>query len=197
MGNPLTNRREDGTLTPRVISREDETLTPGECSKDGLSTPGGHLHTEDGESTPQGHSHTEDGKSTPQGSHEREMMKLTNLYLVRMLDAYVECALWSSTTCDEDGNNPESMDHYHKADIATECLNEMREDVNAFANDNVADLAGIDAGQAGHDFWLTRNGHGAGFWDRGLGDKGDRLTDACRPYGSVDLYVGDDGLVYC
>ena len=20
--------------------------------------------------------------------------------------------------------------------------------------------------QAGHDFWLTRNGHGAGFWDR-------------------------------
>lgn len=21
--------------------------------------------------------------------------------------------------------------------------------------------------QAGHDFWLTRNGHGAGFWDRG------------------------------
>ena len=26
-----------------------------------------------------------------------------------------------------------------------------------------------DEAQAGHDFWLTRNGHGVGFWDRGLG----------------------------
>lgn len=25
---------------------------------------------------------------------------------------------------------------------------------------------GYDAAQAGHDFWLTRNGHGTGFWDR-------------------------------
>lgn len=40
--------------------------------------------------------------------------------------------------------------------------------------------------RAGHDFYLTRNGHGAGFWD---GDyekaKGQRLTDACRPYGET------------
>ena len=30
---------------------------------------------------------------------------------------------------------------------------------------------------AGHDFFLTQAGHGAGFWDRGLGVLGDRLTD--------------------
>jgi len=29
---------------------------------------------------------------------------------------------------------------------------------------------------AGHDYWLTRNGHGAGYWDRNLGKVGDELT---------------------
>lgn len=50
--------------------------------------------------------------------------------------------------------------------------------------------------RAGHDFWLTRCGHGAGFWDRGLGDIGCKLTEAASVYGSVDLYIGDDGLIY-
>jgi hypothetical protein len=49
----------------------------------------------------------------------------------------------------------------------------------------------------GHDFWLTRNGHGAGFWD---GDwpkeAGDRLTKACEEFGEFDLYIGDDGMIY-
>jgi hypothetical protein len=50
--------------------------------------------------------------------------------------------------------------------------------------------------QIGHDFWLTRNRHGAGFWDRGLGDLGDKLTAAAHTYGESNLYVGDDGQVY-
>ncbi|AVD99834.1 hypothetical protein SEA_FLAPPER_91 [Gordonia phage Flapper] len=35
----------------------------------------------------------------------------------------------------------------------------------------------------GHDFLLTRDGHGAGFWDRGLGDLGDYLTTIAKGYG--------------
>jgi hypothetical protein len=51
--------------------------------------------------------------------------------------------------------------------------------------------------QAGHDFWLTRNHHGAGFWDRGLGRmRGDRLTNLAHAYSETDLYLGDDGLLY-
>lgn len=46
--------------------------------------------------------------------------------------------------------------------------------------------------QCGHDFALTRNGHGAGFWDRGYGDVGDRLTDAARAYGEHSVLT-DDG----
>ena len=33
-------------------------------------------------------------------------------------------------------------------------------------------------------------GHGAGFWDRGLGEVGDKLTALCRPYG--EAYVSFD-----
>lgn len=45
---------------------------------------------------------------------------------------------------------------------------------------------------AGHDFALTRNGHGTGFWDRGLGEMGDMLTEACEPYGEHRVIIDDD-----
>lgn len=61
--------------------------------------------------------------------------------------------------------------------------------------------------QAGHDFWLTRNGHGAGFWDRGLdsqiedeqGDMwnlGDALTSASKMFGEIHVFQHTDELVY-
>jgi hypothetical protein len=60
--------------------------------------------------------------------------------------------------------------------------------------DHTDDGYGLQA--AGHDFWLTRNRHGAGFWDRGLGAVGDKLADAARAWSSQYVYRGDDGLVY-
>lgn len=102
--------------------------------------------------------------------------------------AYIECALWSSTEISEDGDMGEPLDaNYFIEDIALKTLREMVADCRAFQKDNAADLAGLDASQCGHDFWLTRNGHGAGFWDRGLGALGERLSQASKPYGSVDL----------
>ena len=52
-----------------------------------------------------------------------------------------------------------------------------------------------DLEQHGHDFALTRNGHGAGYWDRGLGKVGDKLSKAADSYGDCDLYA-HDGKVY-
>jgi hypothetical protein len=50
---------------------------------------------------------------------------------------------------------------------------------------------------AGHDFWLTRNGHGAGFWDGDLPDAlGDKLADEAHAYGVQSPYEGDDHLLY-
>lgn len=73
--------------------------------------------------------------------------------------------------------------------------------------DKVAEYApDYEDEQMGRDFWLTRNGHGAGFWDRKQldvtpnGDKqtlGDALTSVAQRFPECGLYEGDDGLVYC
>lgn len=48
----------------------------------------------------------------------------------------------------------------------------------------------------GANFHLTRSGHGAGYWDRGAGELGDRLTSLCDGYRGLELYLGDDGRTY-
>jgi len=118
--------------------------------------------------------------------------------LPAMTEGYIESALWSSLDYGPDENaEPRPMDdNYGPDDLAPDTRAGMVADCLAFWTANSEDLATMDAGQAGHDLWLTRNGHGAGFWDRGLGDLGDRLTDAAHVYGVVDLYVGDDGKVH-
>ena len=60
----------------------------------------------------------------------------------------------------------------------------------------ILDRGTADAARTFNSLGLTRNRHGAGFWDRGHGDKGKRLTDAAHAYGSSDAYLGDDGLLY-
>jgi len=57
----------------------------------------------------------------------------------------------------------------------------------------------VDTGRemaAGRDYWFTRNHHGVGFWDRGLGEIGDKLTEKAHNDPSVDLYRGDDEQIY-
>jgi len=53
--------------------------------------------------------------------------------------------------------------------------------------------------QAGHDFWLTRNGHGAGFWDRSddtyFGYQ-DFFTKISKAHGEIHLLLGDDGFAH-
>jgi len=106
---------------------------------------------------------------------------------------YIVTALWSST---DDNGIPLDTD-YSTQDISTECLEQMKADCAKFQADNWNDIVD-DPGRAGHDFWLTRNGHGAGFWDGDWPKEvGERLTKASKAYGEVDLYVGDDGLIYC
>ena len=102
------------------------------------------------------------------------------------------CALWSST--DEKG---EPLDDYCGIDdFATEALETIISECSDFQQRNISALAAVDPESAGHDFWLTRNRHGAGFWDRGWGEVGNELTRAAHAYGECDLYIGDDGQVY-
>lgn len=116
----------------------------------------------------------------------------TPIELRLVLQAYVACALWSST--DNDGSPMD--DQYDETDLSAETLHAMETSCEGFlemAKDYLTD-DWFDS-QVGHDFWLTRNGHGAGFWDRGL-PNGDKLTEIAKTFGSSDLYVGDDGKIH-
>lgn len=111
-----------------------------------------------------------------------------------ILEAYLQCALWSCTTEDDACLG----DRYEIHNIAPESAEKARADVAVFLCKNVADLlaSGLDEGEIGHNLWLTRNGHGTGFWDMDLGATGDTLSDACRALPEVCLYVGDDGRLH-
>lgn len=106
--------------------------------------------------------------------------------------AYIDCALWSS--CD-DSDTPLDR-NYSEFDFEESCILKMVEDCKAFQLEH-GELLDDDLERARHDFWLTRNGHGAGFWDGDWPDPAATvLTDSAHAYGSFDLYVGDDGRVY-
>lgn len=111
-----------------------------------------------------------------------------------IVDHYLVAGLWSTAMPDFTGYMGNGMmDDWYDVD---DCVN--RDDAYAecesFVRYNADDLAfimrehGATAAQIGHDFLLTRDGHGAGFWDRGYGAAGDRLTEACRPYGDSEFY---------
>ena len=110
---------------------------------------------------------------------------------------YLETALWSSTDeSREDGGDP--MDaNYSIEDIDADTVAAAQADCDRFC-----ELAGEllnesnDPEAGAHDFWLTRNGHGAGFWDGDWPAGGDLLTSISKGFGEAYLYVGDDGKIY-
>jgi hypothetical protein len=113
---------------------------------------------------------------------------------------YIRAALWSTNDeSDESGGVPLD-DNYGPSDLTHEAIDRMVQDCRNFqkANAKALSMAGDDS-QNGHDFWLTRNRHGTGFWDRGYGsdefDAGEALTNAAHAYGDANLYVSG-GKIY-
>jgi hypothetical protein len=113
--------------------------------------------------------------------------------------AYVETALW---TIDPNPGAGEWSQHddmtVENIDPAT--LSRMMADCQDFQECETAHghkTIEQDLGRAGHDFFLTRNHHGAGFWDGDWEEsEGKRLTALAHTYGETYLYIGDDGKIY-
>jgi hypothetical protein len=111
--------------------------------------------------------------------------------------AYVEALLWSETN-DQSESGDDNFQDYTWEDLSPDTQAEILEDCQSF-QEEAADWLEADGqgdGDDGHNFCLTRNGHGAGFWDGDYPLHGDELTAACRPYGAMYLYLGDDGILY-
>lgn len=110
----------------------------------------------------------------------------------KFLASYIETAFWSST--DENGTALDSLD----AELSAEARERMQRDCAQFSQ-RITGLIDPFTSEypIAHDFWLTRNRHGAGFWDGDYPKElGKQLTDIAHGFGECDLYIGDDGLLY-
>lgn len=122
---------------------------------------------------------------------------------------FIEALLWANAV----DSNGESVEGAHQdyapvslTDFAVDAQTTINAEVWAFISSNVADFdefvqrvvslndcsESAAAADFGHNFLLTRSGHGAGYWDRGLGDLGDRLTANAKPYGPIYAIVDPD-----
>jgi len=130
--------------------------------------------------------------------------------------AYIEAAFFTEEerlTEDYNANMSNSADHVNSVafpDLDPDTLAVMIADCAKFQADNAATLVAaygqeidehvnrdMDEKSASHDFWLTRNGHGAGFWDGDWPEPyATQLDEAAKAFGECSLYVGDDQLIY-
>lgn len=116
-------------------------------------------------------------------THHQKTMAATDI-----VSAYLETCAWA-----ESGSSECSLGKY-SPEFSSAAIAYALERCRSFLHDN-PDVEGLDPGQVGHDLWLTSQGHGAGFWDRGLGERGRRLT-ARAHLEAADVYIGDDGLAH-
>lgn len=106
---------------------------------------------------------------------------------------YIEALFFADTATNSDG---ETVENLAGLELSIPAMEECRQECVQFL-----DLAGskvmlaiagsddYDHAQAGRDFWFSRQGHGAGFWDRGLGMVGDDLHNVAEHFGEKHLYI--------
>lgn len=120
------------------------------------------------------------------------MQELTKHYFIT--------AMWSSldTSGQETDNDDTHLDeNYCLDDIAPITIDRANKDIGKFLEQASHLIDDLDLNQVMHDFWLTRNGHGVGFWDGDYEEKaGEELTNICEKFGEIDLYSGDNGKLY-
>ena len=109
---------------------------------------------------------------------------------------YVVAMFWTECNVDNHDNLAEAT----FSDLSHVTLVAIMHDCDEWQKANAALLEeayarGYDEEQAGHDYWLTRNGHGAGFWDRRelecQSEEFERFTDIM-----VDAYKSGDSALW-
>ena len=114
-------------------------------------------------------------------------------YAEDMLPHYLECAAWADM--------PEETERTRQCVLDfTPCAEETAlADCMRFVGLNWEMVKDIRPDQVGHDFWLTRNHHGAGFWDRpeiyGGQVNAEKLTDIAQKFREVSVYEHNGKLI--
>ena len=113
---------------------------------------------------------------------------ILNLSIDLILKSYLECALWSS-----------DLDEFTIEDVSKQTIEMSKQDIIKFLNLVSKDfkaleneLFGCDEDYIGHNLLLSRNGHGAGFFD----ENKNKLQEYAKSLKPIDIWVSSDNVVY-
>lgn len=105
---------------------------------------------------------------------------------------YLTTALWAST----DDEEAPLDDNYSVSDFSPTAVKQAQvecADFIARCEREVPDFNSLDMESVAHDFWLTRNRHGAGFWDGDYEEPGASiLTKIAHEAGERNVLVITD-----
>lgn len=103
------------------------------------------------------------------------------------LEQYLATAFWASDM------EPQELDEDCHREAIIDCL--------AFLSRTDCYLNDDNRQQSAHDFYLSRNGHGSGFWERpkvysySIGNYADKFQAIAESFGPTDYYTTDGELL--
>lgn len=117
-----------------------------------------------------------------------------------MFRSYVDCALWADGDDKDDEYQSFEELGLTAADLEPSAAGYMARDVEKFVaslDERELRMATTTPGTMGHYLWLTKQGHGDGFWaSPGTWHyKEDSLTAKAQALGECYLYLTDDGKI--
>lgn len=143
-------------------------------------------------------------------NESHSMATIHDLNVEEFVRGYVEAMLFSSSDeSNEAGGDPLNK-NYTIDDVDPTAMDRIISDCRSFLHSagpwlthdryKGAMVGSLEA-HAGHDFWLTRVGHGSGFWDgdwegEAHGHFDGPLTKRAKDMGHLDPYIGDDGKIH-
>jgi len=94
--------------------------------------------------------------------------------------------------------NKKKFSDFEKEDINIDSLLKTYDEIKKFTRLlNQSTLNEVEPFDLGMDFWLTRNGHGVGFWDRSYSEKTEEdLMLAIKKFKEKNLVIGVDMMLY-
>lgn len=123
-------------------------------------------------------------------SNKRRVYEQITPNINKILQGYLAAALWT--------NEEELTDSFTIYDFSAESKNESMEDIKQFLQKTQKYFPeDVDWELIGHDFWLSRNHHGSGFFDAEYLDKNAKnmVQDIAATFGGKYLY-DENGKVY-
>jgi hypothetical protein len=131
----------------------------------------------------------------PEADIDDYVLGIADADLDAIVKGYLDCQLWAGIDTDREDTKLDA--NYCRHDINPDYVDRVRKELLEVVTAhplavrmylNARERTGYDRNELfGHDFYLTRERHGAGFWDRGLGEVGDYLTKIAHSYGCAEL----------